>query len=85
VAGGDLEGGYNAEDFAPKAPRGKPTAARSASPLTRMAVSCYAYDDQSATYKLSMGYLRWAAIPFALLAPAIVFHRLAPLSKREGH
>jgi protein SCO1/2 len=71
VAGGDLEGGYSAEDLR-KALAGA-NGGKIGTLLNRMAVSCYAYDDQTATYKLNMGRLQWTAAPFALLVPGIAF------------
>lgn len=69
--GGSIEEGYNAEDL--RLALAKANDGTIGTALQRMAMNCFAYDEQSAVYKLNMGYLRWAAAPFVLLVPGIVY------------
>lgn len=84
IAGSDFEDGlgYNAEDL--RKALATANGGRIGSHFKNAMMSCYAYDDQSATYKLNMGYLRWAAAPFALLAPGIAFVAWRRARKERG-
>ncbi len=72
VGGGDLDDGYNAEDL--RTSLGTANGGKIGSTLNRLAMSCFAYDDQSATYKLNMSRLRWAAAPFLLMPLGFGFY-----------
>lgn len=71
-AGGNLDDGYTAEDL--RQALAAANGGKIGTLLNRMAISCYAYDDLSANYKLNMGRLQWAAAPFLLLVPGIAFY-----------
>lgn len=72
IGGDDLEFGYNAEDL--RKALAAANDGRLGSRLTNMAISCYAYDDLSATYKLNMSRLQWVAAPFPFMVLGLVWY-----------
>jgi len=72
IGGESLDDGYNAEDL--RQALDAANGGRIGTMLNRMAMSCFAYDDQSAVYKLNMGRLRWAAAPFVVLPLGFAFY-----------
>lgn len=82
IAGGSLDDGYTAEDL--RQALAAANGGRIGSRLTNMALNCFAYDDLSATYKLNMGRLRWAALPFAFIVPAIGLYAWRQARRERG-
>lgn len=82
MGGDNLDDGYNAEDL--RKALAEANGGKIGTPLNRMALSCYAYDDHSATYKLNMGRLQWFAAPFPFLVLAIAGYAVWQARRERG-